>query len=643
MGADDVPGTTLRDILATARVLPVNKATKRPHYPKLGIKSAKPRDAWNGEWPKDAGTGVVCGHWRDDLHLVDYDADTPEAEQLFATLGLPPTCRNRSTRGTHTTLLARSPTKSEALKGVGDRIAEGHYLFVRDEWDIDQPLAVVDVAPSIRQRPTNGQRSANGKAHCPLTAPPVPRGARSELEWRAITFLLQSALPDEELAHLLMAAPGAGERARERGAEWTIAQFERARQQIVELFDSRFAIICSDPVVVADKADPTRRNWCVSQWPKTLPTAHRALGDGWFGSNWVRRYTGLQCHPGPNGERGDCPGGEFNTWTGYTCKPSLDGDWGLLKDHVREIMCAGDDGAFGHLYGWWAHMFQRPFEKPGSAIVVHGETRGGKDIVFALIAEILGEAHATMFDNLDAIVGAQFNASREGKVLVRLEETTFAGSEKEAQRLKSIITATDFWCNAKHRQERLAPCFERFAFTSNNASPLFIEDKDERYTVLAAKPHANAGNPAYFEPIVEQWHNGGKERFLADMLAYDLSGFNPRKAYRTEAKAVVIAACKSPLHDWLETNLADLGQPLDQCAVNLAPVPWVSPGMIHERLVNQSLGAPWLVTGLPAKTVKSEIIKAMLALGYPYLNVPHDHRSGARGSRGFYLGLREDA
>lgn len=107
------------------------------------------------------------------------------------------------------------------------------------------------------------------------------------------------------MAKILIKCDGAGERAREKGLEWAITQFQRVRERVVIEFDNRFAIVCTDPVVVVDRANPMKRSWSDTQWLKTLPRVKRTLGGAWFDAEWAPRYPSMLCLPGPNGERVD--------------------------------------------------------------------------------------------------------------------------------------------------------------------------------------------------------------------------------------------------------------------------------------------------------------------------------------------------
>ena len=54
---------------------------------------------------------------------------------------------------------------------------------------------------------------------------------------------------------------------------------------------------------------------------------------------------------------GNAPPTCWNLWNGFAVEP-LPGDWSRLKDHVRNVICAGDEDHFKYVLGWAARMFQ---------------------------------------------------------------------------------------------------------------------------------------------------------------------------------------------------------------------------------------------------------------------------------------------
>ena len=77
---------------------------------------------------------------------------------------------------------------------------------------------------------------------------------------------------------------------------------------------------------------------------------------------------------------------------------------------------------------WIAHIFQRPGEKPGTAVVIRGDKGAGKSTVAEWLGAALGRYALDLAD--DKLLTGQFNAHQQGKLFVISEESTWAGDKK---------------------------------------------------------------------------------------------------------------------------------------------------------------------------------------------------------------------
>ena len=72
--------------------------------------------------------------------------------------------------------------------------------------------------------------------------------------------------------------------------------------------------------------------------------------------------------------------GAFNTWQPWpvSCKQQDQGNWGLFRTHVRDIICKGNESHFTWLMDWMADIIQNPTKPKGSALVMSGKEGTGK-------------------------------------------------------------------------------------------------------------------------------------------------------------------------------------------------------------------------------------------------------------------------
>ena len=79
----------------------------------------------------------------------------------------------------------------------------------------------------------------------------------------------------------------------------------------------------------------------------------------------------------------------LNLWRGFSVEPK-DGDWGLLRTHVWENICKGQQHLFDYLIRWAAKMVQNPDEPGRVAVVLRGKRGVGKGV----FAQALGIVRA---------------------------------------------------------------------------------------------------------------------------------------------------------------------------------------------------------------------------------------------------------
>ena len=89
-------------------------------------------------------------------------------------------------------------------------------------------------------------------------------------------------------------------------------------------------------------------------------------------------------------------GEPFNLWVGFAVTPRP-GDWSLLHDHIRDVICNGNMVMFTYVLNWIARLVQHP-ELPGEVALVFPGTEGaGKGIFIRFLKAIFGP-HAKSMD-----------------------------------------------------------------------------------------------------------------------------------------------------------------------------------------------------------------------------------------------------
>lgn len=114
-----------------------------------------------------------------------------------------------------------------------------------------------------------------------------------------------------------------------------------------------------------------------------------------------RQYAGVEFFPNPDGA---CPTPKYlNLWRGFTVSASDVGSCEKFKDHLRVNVCQEDERLFRYLFGWMAHLVQRPRDRAGIALVLRGRKRdgqneGGRGIGRAICPALLSCRRSTVPD-----------------------------------------------------------------------------------------------------------------------------------------------------------------------------------------------------------------------------------------------------
>ncbi|SHN18383.1 DUF5906 domain-containing protein [Roseibium suaedae] len=259
---------------------------------------------------------------------------------------------------------------------------------------------------------------------------------------------------------------------------------------------------------------------------KTITWAKR-----WEGERHRRQYDGIEFHPDP--ENGQGTPGYLNLWRGFACAPDARaGSYAIFRDHMLTNICGGDEGLFLWVFAWFAHLMQKPRERPGTALVVRGLMGTGKSVMGEVFGALIG-SHYFMVDEPRYVTG-QFNAHMSACLLLQAEEAVWAGDKVAEGRLKGLITSKTQMIESKGVDPYRLDNYVRVMMTSNEDWVVPAGKDERRYCVLDCAGHAKE-NHGYFAQMFEELEAGGYQALLADLLSFDLSKVNLRHVPRTGA------------------------------------------------------------------------------------------------------------
>lgn len=251
----------------------------------------------------------------------------------------------------------------------------------------------------------------------------------------------------------------------------------------------------------------------------------------WLASPDRRQYAGIEFQPDP----GTPPGthGYLNLWRGFAVepRPKLNG-YAVFRDHMLTNVCGSNAELFRWVFGWFAHLIQRPRERIGTALVLRGRMGTGKSTLGEVIGELF-PSHYFLVDSPRYLTG-QFNAHMARCLLIQADEATWAGDKEAAGQLKSLVTSKIHMIEKKGIDAIRMDNFVRLVMTSNEGW-VVPAGKDERRFCVIDVGDGCAQNGEYFAEMYAELDAGGREALLHDLLTFDLSTVNLRQIPKTEA------------------------------------------------------------------------------------------------------------
>ena len=275
------------------------------------------------------------------------------------------------------------------------------------------------------------------------------------------------------------------------------------------------------------------------------------LTDAWMEWKGRRSYDGVVFVP----ERPVLPR-FYNLWRGFAFEPwpddqqpppaivaSLD----MFKEHALENVCRGDPKLFAWLMGYFAHIVQRPWEKPLVALVIKGLKGTGKNALVERVGALLGR-HFLLASKKRYLVG-NFNGHLENCLLFTLDEAFWSGDKEAEGALKDLITGKHHVIEQKGKDVYTVDNRTRVAILGNEEW-LVPASHDERRFAVFEMGDARRGDGAFFQTMRERMEAGGYRLLLSYLKAFDLTGIDVNVAPNTKALMDQKHATLGPVQQW---------------------------------------------------------------------------------------------
>jgi hypothetical protein len=250
------------------------------------------------------------------------------------------------------------------------------------------------------------------------------------------------------------------------------------------------------------------------------------LGTAWVEHPRRRNYASLALIP-----NGPVPPGVFNLWRGFGVKPRT-GDWPLIRRHLLEIICGGDQAHHEWLVRWMANCVQHPERQAEVAVVLRGKKGTGKGTAGKIMARIFRD-HALQITHSRHLTG-NFNAHLVDALFLFLDEAFWAGDKQGEGVLKGLVTEPTLMIEPKGIDPFPMPNRLKILIASNHDWVVPASPEERRYFVLDVAD-GRRGDRAYFSALHAAIEGDELPGFLAHLLTLPLADFDHRNPPHTAA------------------------------------------------------------------------------------------------------------
>jgi Family of unknown function (DUF5906) len=276
-----------------------------------------------------------------------------------------------------------------------------------------------------------------------------------------------------------------------------------------------------------------------------------SAGAAWRRSQHRREYDRIGYWPDNHGR----PAKSYNLWRGWGVEPKS-GDCSIIHAHIRDVIADSDDAKANYILDWCAHMVQRPWEKPGVALVLKGRKGTGKSLLTEILTGLVGRRNAVITADGRGLFG-KFNWHLADKVLIGAEEAFFARNRALNDKLKHLLTGTEIEVEQKFGHRTTMKSMHRMIITSNHADVVEISADERRFFVCDVSDQRR-GDDNYFAPL---WRvaNGEDNTMLAafmyELKTRDITNLRPWHSVRD---AAALRAARQQIVSLLQHRASDV-------------------------------------------------------------------------------------
>lgn len=275
------------------------------------------------------------------------------------------------------------------------------------------------------------------------------------------------------------------------------------------------------------------------------------LSKVWFDSAKRRTYDAVVFDPSMK-----APPRFYNMWKGFSFEPAAASTHPaveLFLDHALNNVCGGDKELCNWLIGYFAHMIQKPWEKPNVALVFKGDKGVGKNALIERVGALFSDNFLVVASK--RYLTGNFNSHLERLLLFTLDEAFWSGDKQAEGTLKDLITGSTHLIERKGEEPYTVANKTRICIIGNEEW-LVPASTDERRFAVFHVGNARKQDTKYFESMRVQMEQGGYPYLLAYLQQYQITT-DVNVAPKTQALSDQKHESLDPVHQWWWDSLTD--------------------------------------------------------------------------------------
>ena len=272
----------------------------------------------------------------------------------------------------------------------------------------------------------------------------------------------------------------------------------------------------------------------------------------WLDWSGRREYRGLCFAP----ER-EPRNGYYNLWRGFACTPlpyeeaSTEAKRGFdaWHEHLRNNVCRGNAPLLTWLLTYFAHMIQRPWERPLTTLVLRGLKGVGKNAPIDRVGYLLGSRHYLVAHD-SRYLTSNFNGHLDSCLCLVLDEAFWSGDKNAEGKLKGITTAPELLIERKSKEPYQIDNLVRLIVIGNEDWLVPASADERRYAVFDVTEGRKQDTKFFEQMRVDIDERGGNRVLLAFLRHFDLSHADINVVPKTAALLDQKHASLEPFEQW---------------------------------------------------------------------------------------------